>query len=139
MVSHKWLFCETNWPSLWSYCFGFITNFVFVTLCDVANISNIYIYIYIYMNLWILSLSFYVMWLILVIYINLCLFVCDYFGFRFFLFFSWCIELRNMEIMKLFFLFLICRSWVSAFCRHFYNIKYLRNIYFICSILLNMK
>ena len=51
--------------SLWSDCFGFIKNFVFVnvtnisntyefvnfsfvTLCDVANISNIYIYIYIY-------------------------------------------------------------------------------------------
>ena len=33
-------------------------NFVFVTLLDVANISNIYI--------------------------NLCLSVCDYFGFRFF-------------------------------------------------------
>ena len=44
-------------------------NFVFVPLCDVANIS-----------------------------------ICDYFDFRFFfeksIFFSWCIELRNMEIMK---------------------------------------
>ena len=49
------------------------------------------------------------------------------------LFFSCCIKLRNMKIMKLFF-FLICRLWVSPFCRHFYNIKCLRNTYFICSI-----
>ena len=28
--------------SLWFDCFGFIKNIVFVTLCDVANISNIY-------------------------------------------------------------------------------------------------
>ena len=98
------------------------------------------------MNMRTWSLSLCVMWLILVIYINLCLSVYDYFGFRFFfflvekspLFFSCCIELPNMEIMKLFF-FLICRSLVSPFCRHFYNIKCLRNTYFICSILLNMK
>ena len=28
--------------SLWFDCFGFIKNIVFVTLCDVVNISNIY-------------------------------------------------------------------------------------------------
>ena len=108
--NHMRLFCEINWPSLWSNCFGFIKNFVFVTLFDAANISIIYIYIYIYMNMWTWSLSLYVMWLILVIYINLCLSVYNYFGFRFFFFFGWevpffscCIELGNMEIMKLFF------------------------------------
>ena len=102
--------CDTNWPSVWFDCFGFIQIFVSVTLCDVTNISNIYIYIY--MNLWILFLSLCVMWLILIIYINLCLSVCNYFGFRFFfffwlrspLFFSWCIKLWNMELMKHFFL-----------------------------------
>ena len=64
MISHKWLFLRRI-ESLWFDCFGFIKNFVYVTLYDVANISNIYIYI----NLWTLSLSFSVLGLILVIYI----------------------------------------------------------------------
>ena len=62
-----------------------LLKIVFVTLCDVANISNIYIYIYIFIYE---LMNFVFVILCDVVNISniykLVLVFCDYFGFRFF-------------------------------------------------------
>ena len=55
--------------SFWFDCFGFIKKFVFITLCDITNMSNIYEFV-----------NF--------VFVPLCdvtnISICDYFDFRFF-------------------------------------------------------
>ena len=114
--------CETSlwWVigvgRFWFDCFYVLVYQKFclsLTLCDIANINNIYEFVnFVFVILNEVTNISNIYKLVLV-----CLRLFSFKFFFFFLveksfFFSWCTELWNMEIMKLFF-FLICNSWVS--------------------------